>query len=72
MQTYRIKPGYGYWDITHYPIGGCFARTLATGVMVHDVVPMDRPYRGATHTGMTDAGNRRVAFDLENATPVVV
>jgi len=22
----RIKPGCGYWNTTHYPIGGCFAR----------------------------------------------
>ena len=26
-----IMPGYGYWDITSYPIGGCFKRAPRNG-----------------------------------------
>jgi len=27
--THVIKQGYGYWDITNYPIGGCFRRATS-------------------------------------------
>jgi hypothetical protein len=26
----RIKAGFGYWDTTHYPYGGCFRRSNGT------------------------------------------
>ena len=44
----RIKPGYGYWDTTHYPIGGSFRRSpdgqsVWLGEKKRDVEPM---YKG--------------------------
>ena len=26
MTFYRVKPGHGYWDTTHFGIGGSFKR----------------------------------------------
>ena len=28
MKTYTLKKGFGFWDTTHYPIGGCFKRAV--------------------------------------------
>ena len=27
--THTLKKGWGYWDVTHYPFGGCFRRAMA-------------------------------------------
>lgn len=34
--TVRVPAGQGYWDVTHYPYGGCFRRAMCewTGVVV--------------------------------------
>lgn len=32
--THRIKPGNGYWDATHYPVGGKFQRAPENGLKV--------------------------------------
>ena len=42
----RIKPGYGYWDTTHYPIGGSFRRApkpLGVEVEITDTI---EPFKG--------------------------
>lgn len=28
MVRMRIKAGFGYWDVTIYPYGGCFKRAI--------------------------------------------
>lgn len=33
---YKLEKGHGYWDVTHYPYGGCFRR--ATGCEVVQVI----------------------------------
>jgi hypothetical protein len=67
MQVIRLKAGYGYWDTTYYPIGGCFHRALVSGLILTDIEPMDRPTKGCTHTAKIDAGNRTIVFDMANA-----
>lgn len=32
--THEIKPGYGYWDATQFPVGGCFRRAETSGIPV--------------------------------------
>ena len=68
MKVTRLKAGYGYWDTTYYPIGGCFRRASAGGQVLTNIEPIDRPSRGCTHTARIDAGNRTIAFDMSNAT----
>jgi hypothetical protein len=65
----KINPGCGYWDITQYPIGGCFRRVPknSEGLIITDIVPLDRPYRGCTHQGLTE--DSKVAFNLEHTSP---
>lgn len=46
----HLKKGAGYWWIDHYPIGGCFRRAKQR-LEIHNIYPLDRPYKGATHGG---------------------
>lgn len=34
----RIEPGHGYWDTTHYPIGGSFKRAGDDGKEIQEVI----------------------------------
>jgi hypothetical protein len=69
MAEQRIKPGYGYWDVTSYPLGGCFCRAgdgdvvQGTGVVLVSVEPtkLGRNNYGVDSVGTTTDG-RRVAF----------
>ncbi len=36
--THFIKAGYGYWDTTNHPIGGCFRRVSKEGDLPVEVV----------------------------------
>lgn len=54
MKSAVLKAGYGYWDVTYYPYGGCFARSK---------FPLVVELTGETHSkcGVQfkfDAGNR--------------
>ena len=49
MQTGTLLKGYGYWETTRYPVGGCFRRAVED-TPISDIQPMDRPYLGCTHT----------------------
>lgn len=42
----RINKGQGYWQTTHYPIGGCFRRAPEGGVEVTEVVREFPLYKG--------------------------
>jgi hypothetical protein len=44
------RQNFGYWEIEKYPIGGSFHR-FGYNDVVTDLQKMERPYRGATHTG---------------------
>jgi hypothetical protein len=57
--THVIKQGYGYWDITNYPIGGCFRRatTDLEVALVSDPVRTSHGYLAVFET----ADNRRIA-----------
>lgn len=35
--TGTIRQGFGYWDYTHYPIGGCFRRAGVGGLSVTEI-----------------------------------
>ena len=67
----RLKPGHGYWDTTYYPIGGCFHRAGAFGMALDDIKPMDKSYKGCTHTAKIDAGNRTIAFDITDTVQAI-
>jgi len=59
----RIKPGYGYWDTTSYPLGGCFGRAGEDGVNIVKITrgPNDYPglrSKGCDEEGLTDDGHR--------------
>lgn len=61
----RIKPGYGYWDTTKYPIGGCFARAPADGLLVTVTGPPIYPrVHGCNERGRTEDG-RTVAYSTD-------
>ena len=65
---YAIKPGYGFWDITHYPIGGCFRRAPRSSneqVVVAGVEVIGR-VNGCNRIG-TDSLGQRIAFDFDHA-----
>ncbi len=65
MQTY-IKPGYGYWDTTYYPIGGKFCRAPKNnGVPIEAITDMETPYKGCDATAVTTDG-RNVAFNKQH------
>jgi len=62
----RLKPKTGYWDLTHYPIGGSFHRATAEGLELDwaSVSELDRRCSGSTHTANTTDG-RRIAFNIQ-------
>lgn len=63
----KIQAGYGYWDCTIHPIGGCFRRAGNDGVVIQRVVEkIDPPVRGCNAIGITDGSPHRVAFHLDN------
>jgi len=32
-----IEPGFGYWDTTHYPYGGCFRRASENTPLIVEI-----------------------------------
>ena len=63
METRKLKPHHGYWDVTQYPIGGCFCRADKHGLEITDVKPLLRPYKGANASGRV--GEMLVAFHTQ-------
>ena len=66
----RIKPGYGYWDTTRYPLGGCFARAGRDGVGIVRVARSLKEYpvrssMGCDEEGVTEDG-RHVCYATEH------
>jgi hypothetical protein len=55
-----IRDGFGYWDCTDYPIGGCFRRAGSGGLLVRSIEKIPH-FKGSDRIGLTDDG-RRVAF----------
>ena len=45
----KLKPQCGYWDTTHYPIGGCFRRAGSNGKEIEEILREITPsYRGCS------------------------
>ena len=67
MLKMKLRGGYGYWDVTQYPIGGKFCRAPADGlaVTVTDEEPMR--YNGARYIAGYDDAGHRVAFQRDHA-----
>jgi len=62
----RIKAGYGYWDCTHYPIGGNFQRAGADGLSMIEIEHLKPPFpHGCTAIGWTEDG-RKIAFQMSH------
>ena len=61
----RIKPGFGYYDTTNFPIGGSFHRSPAEGLRVI-VTRTFKMYEGVNTEGRTPNG-RTVAFRFDHA-----
>jgi len=65
----KLKPNHGYYDCTHYPIGGCFRRSGSDGLIIFNVEPMER-YKGCDSIGHTRSGDK-VAFSIRHiVTPI--
>ena len=66
----RIKPGYGYWDITNYPIGGCFRRADRDGaesvIIIDTTAEIEPSYKGVNRRGKS-ADGRLIAWHSEHA-----
>lgn len=60
-----IPKGFGFWDTTHFPIGGAFRRAGFGGVRLVSFTPLAAPVKGCDHEGVTTTG-KRVAFRLSN------
>lgn len=59
-----IKQGCGYWDVTVYPMGGCFRRAQAP-VELTEVEVVDRYRGGAPETLRGKAGAVKIAVDAQ-------
>ena len=69
-----IKAGWGYWDTTAYPIGGCFRRAPGPLYVVVKEV-MERPYKGADYLVRFDrptmqSGTAAVGADALDVRPL--
>ena len=63
--TATLKPGYGYWDLSRYPIGGAFRRSLKINpIKLESIEKMPTPYKGSTHYGLTTDGIK-IAFNID-------
>ena len=62
----HIRPGYGYWDVTTYPLGGDFHRNGQTPLAV-TVEQTFKPQKGCDTVGKTEAG-RRIVFGYRDVT----
>jgi hypothetical protein len=64
MATLIIKPGAGYWDLTHYPMGGCFHRAPRNGEPVEIIKLIETIWqKGERYViGMT-ADGRKISVD---------
>jgi hypothetical protein len=59
-----IKQGCGYWDVTLYPMGGCFRRAQAP-IELTDVEIVDRYKGGAPKTLRGKAGGVKIAVNAQ-------
>jgi len=59
-----IKQGCGYWDVTVYPMGGCFRRAQAP-IELAEVEVIDRYKGGAAKTLRGKAGAVKIAVDAQ-------
>ncbi len=63
MKTAIGRQGFGFWDTTSYPIGGCFRR-FGVHETVTDIVKLERSYKGADYAGklVRDGKSLTIAF----------
>jgi hypothetical protein len=65
MSKHILKKGFGYWDVTKYPVGGCFKRAIEDMPLEQVGVPntynngMPREYSG------TYKNNQRIVCKAE-------
>ena len=61
----KLKKGFGYWDVTNYPLGGKFCRD-SKPLLIILVSTLDSRYsKGCTDIGTT-LDNRKVAFNIQH------
>lgn len=62
----KIKPGYGYWCIDRFPIGGDFHRASKTeGLEIKNLEKLKKSIDGCNAIAETLTGSR-IAFSLEH------
>jgi len=59
----KLKDGYGYWDTTKYPLGGCFRRVVGH-LMVEITGNVPKRFKGCDYYGKTIDGNT-LAFSID-------
>ncbi len=64
-----IKPGFGYWDCTVYPIGGDFHRVGQLAMLVKLTGPIGDYGKGCNAIGLT-SNNRTICFDINHTIKV--
>lgn len=63
--TVNLKSGFGYWDITKYPIGGDFRRVGNEPLQIKITRLYPEPIKGCNAQGETPTG-RWVSFVLNH------
>lgn len=64
----HLAPGIGFWDISDYPIGGCFDRNGNTPMAVKVMAVFNRELvKLCDATGEIETG--KIAFRLEGNSP---
>ena len=59
----HIKKGYGYWETTHYPYGGCFRRATTDLKIVEVYGPAGKIPLRERHVKLEDGNKAVVQID---------
>ena len=67
MYRLTLKPGYGYWDTTAYPIGGNFRRApKSEGITFEVTKELPKATHGANIVGTIVGTDTKIACDSQH------
>lgn len=69
--THVVQKGYGYWDVTQYPYGGCFRRATAPFAVTMVGPGGKYPKRESVVVCPGDGGERRLVVTNDALVAVV-